>query len=77
MRGTGRKGHRNNFTQAANGRARETDVEALVVAVAEQSEDSTADGFVDCEDCAGPKAVGTENHAASGHVDEEPALDLE
>jgi hypothetical protein len=66
---------RDRFIQAANARARQSDVEAPpeteTVAVAEQHEEST-DEFVDCEDHPGSQAVGTENYAVFGDV-EEPA----
>jgi hypothetical protein len=70
--------HRDSFTQAANARARQSDVEAppeaeITVAVAEQYEEST-DGFVDCEDYPGSQAVGTDDYAAPGDVEESPAL---
>jgi hypothetical protein len=70
--------HRDQLIQEANATARQSDVEAsheaeITVAAVGQSEEST-DEFVDCEDYPGSQAVGTENYAASGHVDEEPAL---
>jgi len=70
--------HRDSFIQAANARARQSDVEALpeagiTVAVAGQYEES-ADEFVDCEDYPRPQAVGTEDHAVPGDAEEEPAL---
>lgn len=69
--------HRDRFIQAANARARQSDVEALpeaeiTVAVTEQYEE-LADEFVDCEDYPVSQVVGIEDHAASGDVDEEPA----
>ncbi|GAB1312200.1 WW domain-containing protein [Madurella fahalii] len=70
--------HRDRLIQAANAVARQSNIEAPsepeTGPVAEQYEDSTADEFVDCEDHIESQAVGTKNHAASGYVDEEPAL---
>ncbi|KAK3336901.1 hypothetical protein B0T19DRAFT_471902 [Cercophora scortea] len=70
--------HRDSFIQTANARARQTDAGAppepeTTVAVAKQDEEST-DEFVDRDDYPGSQAVGTEGYAASGDVDEEPAL---
>ncbi|KAK3304837.1 uncharacterized protein B0T15DRAFT_399986, partial [Chaetomium strumarium] len=71
--------HRDRFIQAANAQARQSNAESppeaeIIVAVAEQDEESTADEFIDYEDYTGSQVVGTENHAASGDVGEEPAL---
>jgi hypothetical protein len=68
--------HRDSLIQAANARARQSDVDAppeaeITVAVAEYEE--STDEFVDCEDYSS-QAVGTEDYAAPGDVDKEPAL---
>jgi hypothetical protein len=75
MHGTQRR-HRDSLIQAANARARQSDVDAppeaeITAAVAEYEE--STDEFVDCEDYPS-QAVGTEDYAAPGDVDEEPAL---
>ncbi len=70
--------HRDSFIQTANGRARQSDVEAppeAEITVAVGDEGST-DEFVDCEDYPS-QPVGTEDYAAPvlvDDVDEEPAL---
>lgn len=69
--------YRDSFIQTANARATQSNVETpprpeTTVAAVEQYEDSTE--LVDHEDYTGSQAVGTEDYATSGHVDEEPAL---
>ncbi|KAK3338037.1 hypothetical protein B0H65DRAFT_542475 [Neurospora tetraspora] len=69
--------HRGSFIQAANARARQSDVETspeaeITVVIADKNEEST-DEFVDCEDYHGSQAVGTEDYTAPEDV-EEPAL---
>jgi len=66
------QGHRDGFIQAANARARQSDMEPspgaeIIVAAADQYEEST-DEFVDYKDHPGSQAVGTENYAASGEA---------
>ncbi|KAK4244065.1 hypothetical protein C7999DRAFT_44216 [Corynascus novoguineensis] len=70
--------HRDGFTQEANARARQSNTEPhpeaeITTAMAEQYEEST-DEFVDCEDYPGSQAVGAEDYAAPGDVDEDPVL---
>lgn len=69
--------YRDNFIQAANAKARQSDVEAppeaeIPVSV-EHSEESTEE-FVDCEDYPRSQAVGTEDDTVPGDVEEAPAL---
>jgi hypothetical protein len=68
--------YRDEFIQAANARAGQSNEAAaeaeITVTLAEQDEEST-DEFVDCEDHPGSRAVGAENYATFGDV-EEPAL---
>jgi len=69
------QGYHNSFIQTANARARNSDVEVppdAEITVAVGDEEST-DEFVDCEDSL-LQPVGTDNYAAPGDVDEEPAL---
>jgi len=67
--------HRDSFIQTANARARYSNVAAppdAAITAAVGDEEST-DEFVDCEDSLS-QPVGTEDYAASGDVDKEPAL---
>ncbi|KAK4032082.1 hypothetical protein C8A01DRAFT_20803 [Parachaetomium inaequale] len=68
--------NRDSLIQAANARARQSDVDTppeaeITVAVAEYEE--STDRFVDCEDYPS-QAVGIEDYTIPGDVDEEPAL---